>query len=81
MIPGQIILVKQVNILVYSISSKFNLSIKEMNLLTDPVYSKINLLDLSLLYLLILKARNRLLIVITTTNIFVVLYIIINISN
>ena len=62
-------------LIILGISSKLNLSIKESNLLIYPVYLKIILL--SLIYLLILKIRN-LLFVISTINIFVVLYLTIN---
>ena len=51
---------------------KFNLSTRGLNSLTNPVYVKINLL--SLLFLLILKIRNPLSFVISTINLFVVLF-------
>ena len=51
---------------------KFNLSTRGLNSLTNPVYVKINLL--SLLFLLILKIRNLLSFVISTINLFVVLF-------
>ena len=56
-----------------SILSKFNLSRRGLNLLTYPVYLKINLL--SLLFLLILKIRSPLLFVISVINLFVVLFL------
>ena len=52
---------------------KFNLSTRGFHSLTYPVYLKINLL--SLLFLLILKIRNPLSFVISTINLFVVLYL------
>ena len=56
-----------------SILSKFHLSRRGLNLLTYPVYLKINLL--SLLFLLILKIRSPLLFVISVINLFVVLFL------
>ena len=54
------------------ILSKFNWSTKGLNLLTYTVYLKINVL--SHLFLLILKISNHLLFIISTINLFVVLY-------
>ena len=59
-------------LIILGILSKFNLSMKDLNSLTYPICLKIN--RLSLLFLLILKIRNRLLFVISTINLFVVLY-------
>ena len=53
--------------------SKFNLATRGLNSLTNPVYSKINLL--SLLFLLILKIRNPLSFVISIINLFIVLFL------
>ena len=52
--------------------SKFNLSTRGLTSLTYPVYLKINLL--SLLFVLILKIRNPLSFVISTINLFLVLF-------
>ena len=52
---------------------KIQLSTRELNSLTYPVYLKINLL--SLLSLLILKIRNPLSFVISIINLFVVLFL------
>ena len=49
------------------------MSTRGLNSLTYPVYLKINLL--SLLFLLILKIRNLLSFVISTINLFVVLFL------
>ena len=59
-------------LIILGILSKLNLPIKELKSITFPVYLKINLL--LLLFLLILKIMYRLLFVISTINIFVVLY-------
>ena len=53
------------------ILSKHNSSTKGLNSETYPIYIKINLL--SLLFSLILKIRNHLLLVINAINLFVVL--------
>ena len=64
---------RYIRLLILEILLKFNLSKTGLNLLTYPVYLKIILL--SLLFLLILKIRNPLLFVISTMNLFVVLFL------
>ena len=60
-------------LIILDILSKFNLSTKGLNSLTYQVYLKMNLL--TLLFLLILKIFNHLLFVISTTYLFIVLYL------
>ena len=60
-------------LIILGILSKFNLSTRGLNSLPYPVYLKINLL--SLLFLLILKIRNPLSIVISIINLFAVLFL------
>ena len=60
-------------LIILGILSKFNLSTRGLNSLPYPVYLKINLL--TLLFLLILKIRNPLSIVISIINLFAVLFL------
>ena len=63
---------RYIPLIILDILSQFNLSTRGWNSLTYPVFLKINLL--SLLLLLILKIRNHLSLVISTINLFVVLF-------
>ena len=60
--------------LILDILSKFNLSTRELSSLTYPVYLKINLLSL-LLQLFFFEIKNHLSFVISTINLFVVLFL------
>ena len=65
-------LILTLKLIIVGILSKFNLSTKRLNSLTYPEDLKINML--SLFFLLILKLRNHQFFVISTVDIFVVLY-------
>ena len=60
-------------LIILDILSKLNLSTRESNSLTYPIYLKINLL--SILFLLILKIKNPSSFVISTINLFIVLFL------
>ena len=60
-------------LIILDILSKFNFSTRGLNSLTYPIHFKIYLL--SLLCILILKIRNPLSFVISTINLFVVLFL------
>ena len=66
-------LIKTPKLIILDVVSKFNLLTRGLNSLNYPVYLKINMLSLP--FLLISKIRNPLSFVISTINLFVVLFL------